>query len=96
MKTVILSEEVAPRHYRVTMYAGDIQRIEFILREAPTSVVWTQSGGEVQSSGVDARTAYAVYKLNSEGGDGGLQANTTYADGTQRKIILEVEAMGAL
>ncbi len=96
MKTVILSEEIAPRHYSLTMYAGDVQRIEYVLSSAPSIVTWSAQGGEIQTTGINGRKVHAVFRLNDDGGDGVLQAKTDYADGTSRKIIIDISAMNAL
>lgn len=96
MKTVMLNEEIAPRHFRMEMYAGDAQRISMLLAAVPTAVVWECNGGSVVDDGSSDRYARALFTLNDGGGDGEVQLTSTYADGTRRKAIIEVKALASL
>jgi hypothetical protein len=96
VKTVLLSEETAPRHYRVEMYAGDTERLSVLLEQIPTSVSWQCNGGTVVDDGSVGRHAYALFTLNDSGGNGEISMRSSYADGTRRTAHIEVKALGTL
>ena len=95
MKTVAITDEAGRRRYRMSMYAGDTQRIEFIAAQAAVTAVWTARGGEVSSTTAGRVTA-CVFTANDTAGSADLQVEMTFADGTVRKVRFDIEVLDAL